>query len=459
MYPVQASPKTTLRTTLFTSPTNGFNAHINIRTLRRLTRLNQTLAPFPAMPITLSEAHETLDIKTRRVGFAYANRNKTAKMDADMELAFEPAIFRPLKRSVFEVNGRGHDIIGSIGMDLVHLRIKEAGSENGDDNGSKVRPSTDFNNQRQHEQHGLYNRYQTPTTPCLRPVFDASCLCSKSPNNVSTVKLNANKHGGDNDEQQQPANSDPPEPSPNPPPLCSCTTKSSTAFTSRSSETDKNSYRTANISALKGEQLSVMASSLNDELTTPSKDYAPLFLPHAPPIFRPNPGQILLRHASSLCRRIENVVESESTRSSISIGNLDLSEESRCYQYPWKVQDVYVDYDDFGNGNPRANTIATVLVGAGGMDDTICIAELKAAVGVLLWGYEHSSDIEGYHAAKPISVLVLSYIGSGHGRILQAHHDGRNLVVQYSPLMTFNMGDNRAESAFIRYTAGRPLAV
>ncbi|KAL4988113.1 hypothetical protein BDW68DRAFT_177164 [Aspergillus falconensis] len=476
MCPIQVSSETSPRTTTCTSRNTRLNAHIHNRDLLRLTRLNQTLALFPAMFITLTDAHETLGMNIRRVGFVHANGNRTDKMDADVELAFEPAIFRPL-RSVFEVNDRNHDNLHWDGIGLAHLRIEEAKSEGGDDDGSKVRPFMNSNNKQQHEQHVLHNKYQTPATSRLRKVSDASCSCSKSPYNVSTVNLNANKHSGDNGKQHQPANKDQLEASPNPPPLCSCTTKSSTKFTFDSSETNASSYRTAAISALKEERLSIMALSLNDDLTTPAKDYdawitgtekpapiqsmttAPLFLPDAPPIFRTNPGQILLRHASSLCQRIENVVESESTRSFVSIGNLGLSEESRYYQYPWKVQAVYVDNADFPNGNARANTIATVLVGAGGMDDTIYIAELRAAVGGLLWGYEHSNKGEGYYAAKPISVLVLSYFGSGHGRIMQVHHNGRNLVVQHSPLMTFDMGDYRAESAFIRYTSGRPFAV
>jgi hypothetical protein len=196
------------------------------------------------------------------------------------------------------------------------------------------------------------------------------------------------------------------------------------------SETNASYYRKAYTSTLNQDRLSGVGLFPNEELSNSSKDYdawikgtetpaaikimatAPLFLPTVPPIFRPNPGQILLRNASRLCQQIEDAVESESTRSSMSIGNLGYSEESGYYQYPWKVQDVYVDYVDFRSGNTRANPIATVLVGAGGTDDTICIAELKAAVGVLLWWYEHSNEVEsageGETAVKPISASFFS---------------------------------------------------
>ena len=211
------------------------------------------------------------------------------------------------------------------------------------------------------------------------------------------------------------------------PPLCSCTTKSSTMTTS---ETNASYYRKADMSTLNQDRLSGVGLFPNEELSNSSKDYdawitgtetpaaiktmttAPLFLPTVPPIFRPNPGQILLRNASRLCQQIEGAVESESTRSSMSIGNLGYFEESGYYQYPWKVQDVYVDYVDFQSGNTRANPIATVLVGAGGTDDSICIAELKAAVGVLLWWYELSNVVEsagdGETAIKPISASFSS---------------------------------------------------
>ncbi|KAL4744878.1 hypothetical protein BDW72DRAFT_212018 [Aspergillus terricola var. indicus] len=530
MYPIQACPRTSSGTTTFTSLTTRLNPQT--RTLRGLTRLNQLLAPFPATPITMCDVNEAQGIKIRRVGFIHANGNVTDKMDADVELAFEPAVFRPLQRSGFGMYHWEHNSFDLDSMGLAHLKVEDEGKTKcSEDSGLKVRPFQRSNNQYQYEQRAIYNDYSTPATPRLQPVSDASCSSSNSPSDISTVDLNAHKHGSGNDtvtEAEEEASAyenvsqcqsqgqgnrvvqshtnserdghgdcvivrgveegdgsdeaqhqhplacldpDQPKTSLDPPPLCSRTTKSWTMTTTTAisatttSETNANYYRKADMSTLNQDRLSGVGLSLNEELSNSSIDYdawitgtetpaaikimttAPLFLPTAPPIFRPNPGQILLRNASRLCQQIKGAVKSESTRSSMSIGNLGYSEESGYYQYPWKVQDVCVDYVDFRNGNTRANLIATVLVGAGGTDDTICIAELKAAVRVLLWGYEHSNE-----------VLVLSYIGSGHGRILQVHHDGLILVVQHSPLMTFDMGDYFAESAFVRYTTGRPVA-
>ncbi|KAL4737159.1 hypothetical protein BDV11DRAFT_216869 [Aspergillus similis] len=523
MYPIQACPRTGSGTTSFTSRTARLNTHI--RTLRRLTRLKQLLAPFPAMPITMCEANETLGIQTKRVGFIHDNGNTTEKIDTDVELAFEPAVFRPLKRSGFGLHHCDHGSTDLCRMGFTHLKVEDQGNTKcGDDSESKVRPFVKSSNQQQYERRVLYNNYQAPATPRLQPVSGASCSSSSSPSDISTVDLNAHKHGSDHDtvteaervtsgyenvsqcqsqgqgdravqsfttgerdghgvcirvrdveeddnsdEAQQRhrlarLNSDQPKTSLDPPLLCSCNTRSScttttTAISATTTSKNNATYdRKADMQILNQDRPSSVGLSSNKELSNHSRDYdawitgtetpaaiktmttAPLFLPTAPPIFRPNPGQILLRNASRLCQQIEGAVESEYTRSSMSIGNLGHFEESGYYQYPWKVQDVYVDYVDYRSRNTRANPIATVLVGAGGTDDTICIAELKAAVAVLLWGYEHSKEFES----------------AGEGE--EVHHNGWTLVVQHSPLMTFDMGDYFAESAFIRYTAGRPVA-
>ncbi|KAL4813277.1 hypothetical protein BDW67DRAFT_192919 [Aspergillus spinulosporus] len=542
MYHIQACPRTGSGTTTCTSLTTRLNSHT--RTFRRLTRLNQLLAPFPAMPITRCDADEILGIKIKRVGFVHTNGDITDKMDADVELAFEPAVFRPLKRSAFGMHHLEHRSIDLDGMRLTHLKVEDNGSSRcGDDSGLKVRQFAKSSNQHQCEQRILYNNYQTPATPRLQPVLDPGCSSSNLSSEISTVDLNAPKNGSENDtvtevergtsgyengsqcqsqgqsqgqgnslvqsytnderdgngvcvevhgveegddseeaqHQVTRPNHDQHKKSLDTTPLCLCTAEYSTMTTTTAicatatSKTNSSYYRKANMSTLNQERFSGVGSSPNEELSNSSKDYdawimgnetpaairimttAPLFLPAAPPIFRPNPGQILLRNASRLCQQIEDAVESESIRPSMSIGNLGYFEESGYYQYPWKVQDVYVDYVDFLSGKTRTNPIATVLVGAGGMDDTICIAELKAAVGVLLWGYEHSNEVEsageGRTATKPISASFSSLPS-----YLEVHHDGWTLFVQHSPLMTFDMGDYFTESAFVRYSAGRPVA-
>ena len=53
--------------------------------------------------------------------------------------------------------------------------------------------------------------------------------------------------------------------------------------------------------------------------------------------------------------------------------------------------------------------------------------------------------------------IELIYVGPKSGRIMQVHHDGRRLVMQYSPLMNFK-GEGAVENVrhFIRYQVSRP---
>lgn len=44
-----------------------------------------------------------------------------------------------------------------------------------------------------------------------------------------------------------------------------------------------------------------------------------------------------------------------------------------------------------------------------------------------------------------------------HGRILQAHHNGERIVVQYSPLMSFEEEESAPVSLFARYEASQPV--
>ncbi|RDW79303.1 uncharacterized protein DSM5745_06155 [Aspergillus mulundensis] len=187
---------------------------------------------------------------------------------------------------------------------------------------------------------------------------------------------------------------------------------------------------------------------------------APLYLPHTPHHMHPNPGQLLFRNAGRLCCSIEDAAEEiEERPRSVSLGTFSLAESGREYRYPWAVGDVYAYVHDL-DGSPHPNTIVTVLIGAGGTDEELCMAEFKAAVGVLCAVHERERG-EGFVSVSagngPIAVLLLAYFGSGHGRIMQVYHDGENLNVQYSPLLTFDMKDKLTESLFTRYTAGRPV--
>ncbi|KAH8434065.1 uncharacterized protein LDX57_011702 [Aspergillus melleus] len=84
-----------------------------------------------------------------------------------------------------------------------------------------------------------------------------------------------------------------------------------------------------------------------------------------------------------------------------------------------------------------------------GTDQALAIGELQAILKVLQFRYKRRDYI--FHSIMP------------HGRILQAHYDGesKNIVVQYSPLMSFEVESQGDEAApvrlFARYEVSRPV--
>ncbi|KAL2826680.1 hypothetical protein BDW59DRAFT_160872 [Aspergillus cavernicola] len=113
--------------------------------------------------------------------------------------------------------------------------------------------------------------------------------------------------------------------------------------------------------------------------------------------------------------------------------------------YPWEVESVYC--------NPAVqHCTTTLLIGDDMSDNIIHIAELKAAVRVMLSRYHAFQD------AIHVAVLVISYMGPKHGRIMQAHHDGKDLILQCSPLINFEDYDSGPVSLFARYTLACPTS-
>jgi hypothetical protein len=56
-------------------------------------------------------------------------------------------------------------------------------------------------------------------------------------------------------------------------------------------------------------------------------------------------------------------------------------------------------------------------------------------------------------------MLVVSFICPKDARIIQAHHDGEKLVLQYSPLMSFENKETAPTSLFVRYLASMPIGL
>lgn len=56
-------------------------------------------------------------------------------------------------------------------------------------------------------------------------------------------------------------------------------------------------------------------------------------------------------------------------------------------------------------------------------------------------------------------MLAISYMYPKHARIIQAHHDGEKLVLQYSPLMSFENRETAPTSLFVRYLSSLPIGL
>ncbi|KAL6237228.1 hypothetical protein BDW75DRAFT_88860 [Aspergillus navahoensis] len=128
----------------------------------------------------------------------------------------------------------------------------------------------------------------------------------------------------------------------------------------------------------------------------------------------------------------------------------------------WKVTQVF---EDTTYAQPHA--IVEICVNSQGPTDgsflTVC--EVRAILRVMKLRIEMSQ----YHNHACLPVLALSYIASerGHkseyrsGRILQAHHDGRQLVIQYSQRHDFFTAELAPASLdkFLRYYFSEPVNV
>ncbi|PYI09212.1 hypothetical protein BO78DRAFT_439365 [Aspergillus sclerotiicarbonarius CBS 121057] len=76
--------------------------------------------------------------------------------------------------------------------------------------------------------------------------------------------------------------------------------------------------------------------------------------------------------------------------------------------------------------------------------------------GILRWTVNMYGRTEfTRHVSYPL--LSIWYTGPRHGRIIQSHHDGDNMVLQYSPLMSFEDTNAAPTSLFVRYGASLPI--
>ncbi|KAJ5514621.1 hypothetical protein N7463_004173 [Penicillium fimorum] len=115
------------------------------------------------------------------------------------------------------------------------------------------------------------------------------------------------------------------------------------------------------------------------------------------------------------------------------------------------------DAEDSNEGSPVPHAIMTTVahVPANHADQSLTIHEVRAIMNMMI--IRTSNRPFRKYPIHPL--LVLSYMGGQHGRIIQALFDGENLVLQYSQLWSFEDENTAPVELFIRYNISRPVGL
>ncbi|PYH97972.1 hypothetical protein BO71DRAFT_88004 [Aspergillus ellipticus CBS 707.79] len=87
--------------------------------------------------------------------------------------------------------------------------------------------------------------------------------------------------------------------------------------------------------------------------------------------------------------------------------------------------------------------------------ESLTAGEIKAIVRVM--AVRMGLTCYQKHILMPI--LVISYLNPRQGRILQAHHDGKRVVIQHTQLFEFGGLAYRSVELFLRYYCSQPVGV
>ncbi|KAL4896764.1 hypothetical protein BDV59DRAFT_199113 [Aspergillus ambiguus] len=88
-------------------------------------------------------------------------------------------------------------------------------------------------------------------------------------------------------------------------------------------------------------------------------------------------------------------------------------------------------------------------------DETFTVGEVRA---IIRWMCTLHVD-KAYKHHEMFPLLLITYTGPKHVRIIQAHHDGAKLVLQYTPLISFEDRNNLPSTLVVRYAASMPVKV
>ncbi|KAJ6003142.1 hypothetical protein N7451_005689 [Penicillium sp. IBT 35674x] len=120
----------------------------------------------------------------------------------------------------------------------------------------------------------------------------------------------------------------------------------------------------------------------------------------------------------------------------------------------WRIHDTFEDCDE-SLPNPHAIITLTSDVPANNAKHCLTLHEMQAILGIMVVRTSHRPFCS--HPLHPL--LVLSYAGEKHGRIIQASLHGQHLVLQCSPLWSFADDKKAPVELFLRYMISQLVEV
>ncbi|PKY00076.1 hypothetical protein P168DRAFT_322534 [Aspergillus campestris IBT 28561] len=166
--------------------------------------------------------------------------------------------------------------------------------------------------------------------------------------------------------------------------------------------------------------------------------------------------------ASTVVSRWSSVTGFTSFRNdgAIAKGKWPFRDELTLYQidsasHQWTVSEVlecphhthpHVVFDLASSGDAQSDEQSNLVL-------QLKVGEIKSIVRVMRIAMEREYNRE----CLVVPVLLLSYTPPNHGRIIQAHHSGSNLVIQYTPRVAFDDPAFSLAELFLRYYCSNPV--
>ncbi|KAL4876363.1 hypothetical protein BJY04DRAFT_223151 [Aspergillus karnatakaensis] len=137
--------------------------------------------------------------------------------------------------------------------------------------------------------------------------------------------------------------------------------------------------------------------------------------------------------------------------------NIDQSEQSRDFSlYEWGQSGSWHSmYGIYSINGSHPHLVLSVMHRVDANSHSLAKGEVQACVQAMRKRYRDKTLVK----FDILPILITSFVGPKHGRILQAHHTGQELVLQYSPLMSFEVEETAPTDLFTRYQVGIPVGL